>query len=460
MRTSERHSEEVIQRLSRGLAGHIANNATLMQAGILNQTAVRELFGKLMDVNPSVEVYLLGLDGRILAQAAPPGRLKRERVDMAPIGRLIDGEPLPISGDDPRSDTARKVFSVAPFRIDNRDAGYVYVVLHGEDHDSLAARLTQSTVLQYALVSMALVAMFGLVAGLIAFRWITRPLRQLTADVHRFEADGRVGLTNPAVQNGRATGPDEIVTLRQAFTQLTERVADQWRQLSTQDLQRREIVANLSHDLRTPLTSLHGYLETLRLKADSLPPAEQQRYLDIALGQSRKVGRLAEELFELARLEDSTITLQKENFSLADLLQDVFQKFELAAEARQQRLVADIASDLPSVSADLGMIERVLTNLIDNAIRHTPAGGEIAVALRHGVGKVDVEVSDTGPGIPEAQRQNLFIRPSFKNSVRQHAGGLGLIIVSRILRLHDSDIELVNRARPGTVFRFSLNAAR
>lgn len=119
-------------------------------------------------------------------------------------------------------------------------------------------------------------------------------------------------------------------------------------ELTLQDQQRRELVANISHDLRTPLTSLHGYLETLRLKAGILDDEERRRYLDIALGQSRKVGRLAQELFELARLEYGVVKPEKENFALADLVQDVFQKFELAA-GRVSNNSPDIAPGLPIV---------------------------------------------------------------------------------------------------------------
>ena len=104
MEANVRHEQEVTQRLSSGLAAHIASNSTLMGRGGLNEAAVRDLFDKLMAVNPSVEVYLLAPDGRIEAQAAPPGHLKRNQVDLAPIRRLLAGEPLPILGDDPRSD--------------------------------------------------------------------------------------------------------------------------------------------------------------------------------------------------------------------------------------------------------------------------------------------------------------------------------------------------------------------
>jgi signal transduction histidine kinase len=458
MLSNERHGQVVIQRVSSGLAAHIAGNSALMEPGGLNQHAVHDLFHKLMDVNPSVEVYLLARDGRIVAQAAPAGHLRRDRVDVAPIRRLLAGGELPIFGDDPRSASAQKVFNAAPLRVEGREAGYVYVVLHGEQLDALAQHVAGDDVLRTALWAMALVAGSGLLAGLVAFHWITRPLRQFTAEVRRFGADASAAIAVPATAALGLQARDEITTLRSAFAQMTQRIGEQWRELTTQDQQRRELVANISHDLRTPLTSLHGYLETLRVKAESLSAAERQRYLDVALAQSRKVGRLAQELFELARLEYGVVKLAKERFSVADLVQDVFQKFELAAESRRQCLTPVIAPDLPVVAADVGLIERVFTNLLDNAIRHTPAGGRIEVQVRRDSDAIDVLVSDTGPGIPEVLQKTLFVRPSLHGGMRESAGGLGLVIVKRILQLHGSDIRIVQRSAWGTTFQFRLHA--
>lgn len=455
-RASAQHEDELTQRLSIGLAAHIAGNSGLMQKGRLNDAAVRDLFGKLMAVNPSVEVYLLAPDGRIQAQAAPPGHLKRDRVEMAPVLRLLSGAPLPIFGDDPRSPGSRKVFSAAPLKLDGHEAGYVYVVLLGEERDTLAATLSADRVLRSTLWSMGLVTLLGLLAGLAAFHLITRPLRQLTSTVRHLETDGLAALDGAAPALAQACkGGGEIATLGKAFAAMTQRIAEQWRELTDQEQQRRELFANISHDLRTPLTSLHGYLETLLVKADTLTEDDRRRYLEIALGQSRKVGRLAQELFELARLEYGAVQPEMESFALADLLQDVYQKFELASEARSQRLVADIAPGLPAVTADFGLIERVLTNLLDNAIRHTPEGGEVVVQLRAEAKGVRVEVSDTGPGIPGELRKGLFVRPMF-SSAGGRAGGLGLVIVKRILQLHGSDIALLQRAEKGAVFSFQL----
>ncbi|CAB3800181.1 sensor histidine kinase [Pararobbsia alpina] len=457
VRSNDMHEMEVVQGLSRDLAQHIASDAQLMDAGGLKPEAIRQFFSRLMIVNPSVEVYLLDKEGRIQGHDAPEGHLKRDRVDLEPLRRLIDGAPLPILGDDPRSADGRKVFSAAPLPgEDGNPRGYIYVVLVGEAHDQLAARGMASEGLRIALWSLGWVALLCLIAGLTAFALITRPLRRLTSAMRHFDAEAEPVALPVMPRTAKADSRDEIAVLETAFGQMALRIGEQWRELIRQDQERRELVANISHDLRTPLASLHGYLETLSLKGDSLLEADRRRYLGVALDQSRKVGGLAQALFELARLEHGLVQPSLEAFSLPDLVQDVFHKFELAAEARSVRLEADFPRQLPSVVADLGMIERVLTNLLDNALRYTPGGGVIEVHVGYQDGKVSVTVSDSGPGIPAELLDGLFKRP-FSTGARR-GGGLGLLIVHRMLELHHSQIRLIERAGKGATFRFELPA--
>ncbi|MDL5036940.1 HAMP domain-containing sensor histidine kinase [Comamonas sp. Y6] len=460
MRGSERHEQEVIQRLSQDLAPQIARYPELMEPRGLNPSAVHGLFDKLMTVNPSVEVYLLDESGRIQSYSAPEGAVKRSQVNLMPVRQLLGGAALPVFGDDPRSLGGRKVFSAAPLTVAGRDAGFVYVILQGESRESLAERVNAGSAANTMLKSMALVALLGMVAGLAAFRLITRPLRTLTQAVRGLETHGMSWLpqAQPLLQQA-ARGGSEIALLSQSFELLAQRTQEQWQALRNQDQQRRELFANLSHDLRTPLTSLHGYLETLRMKFEVLEPQERRRYLDIALEQSRKVGRLAQEMFELARLEYGVVKPEMEQFFLADLLQDVFQKFELAVEAKKQRLAADIAPGLPPITADLAMMERVLVNLIDNAVRAAPEGGAITVQLQpHVQGGIEVTVRDTGPGVSSALQAYLFERPVFTGAAVQdgRSGGFGLMIVHRILQLHNSTIRLLSQPGTGAVFRFVL----
>lgn len=455
---SKQNDQAVIQRLSANLAKQIATNNPLLSENGLDPNAVHNLFNQLMAVNPSVEVYLLDKDGNIVGNAAPAGKLLRQQVDLKPIADLLNGAHMPVYGDNPRAaPDSRQVFSAAPLMENGVVKGYVYIVLLGDNYNALARKAQEQATIYNALRSMGMVLLFGLLAGAFAFRWVTRPVRKLKAQIATLDNGGMEAIQTLAKSQMPAGQPrDEVAQLQLAFVSLAKRIDQQWQSLMTQDQQRREFVANISHDLRTPLTSLHGYLETLSMKADHLSPEDQQRYLNIALTQSSKVGRLAQELFELARLEYGVVKPQKEPFSLCELVQDVFQKFELAAEARLQKLTADIAPGIPLVNADLGMIERVLTNLLDNALRHTPDGGTVEVRLWQENQQVMVIVNDSGPGIAPELKVNLFERPSILSSNKHRAGGLGLMIVRRILQLHGSDIQLIEQARSGACFRFAI----
>lgn len=457
VRSSKMHELEVVQGLSRDLAQHIAHDTQLMDANGLKPEAVRELFGQLMLVNPSVEVYLLDVNGKVIGDAAPKDRMLRGQIDLGPVQRLLAGDPLPILGDDPRSAEGRKVFSAAPLMVGGRAAGFLYVVLLGEAHDQFAERGATSEALKTALWSMGLVGLLCLLAGLAAFGLITRPLRRLTDSVGQFDINAApVALpASKGVALSSQPDEDEISVLDATFRQMQARLSEQWRTLTRQSQDRRELVANISHDLRTPLASLHGYLEVLSVKDASLTPEERRRYLGVALDQSRKVGGLAQSLLELVRLEHGFVVPVIERFSLTDLVQDIFQKFELSAQAKAVTLTPDFAEKVPGVHGDLGLIERVLTNLLDNALRHTPRGGEVTIALAPQGSWVDVTVSDSGPGIASELRDGLFLRP-FNIGGARRDGGLGLRIVHQILQLHGHRVDLLDVAGQGATFRFAL----
>ncbi|HET7610089.1 MAG TPA: ATP-binding protein [Gammaproteobacteria bacterium] len=445
--------QELVQRLSSDVAEHIADSAEFMDENGLRPDAVRILFDQLMSVNPSVEVYLLDGTGTIVGHAAPVGHVRREQVAVEPIERLLAGAPLPILGDDPRSVGGRKVFDAARLTLAGRPWGYVYVILMGETRDVLAADVAAATVLRNTLVSLAAIAVVAVLLGLVAFRLITRPLRGLASAMQELDVDRLAAAGAPAVADVRDER-DEIGILSGAFGRMAQRIADQWRTLRRQDQERREIIANVSHDLRTPLTSLHGFLETLAHKRD-LSEAERERYLTTALAQSGKVSRLAHELFELARIEHDASSLEREPFSLGDLVHDVVQVLGVLAAAKEPRLTAQVPANLPQVVGSLRLIDRALTNLIGNAIEHTPGGGAIVVTLRDLDRAVEVVVRDDGPGIPREVREALLSAPT--GGSRAAGSGLGLQIVRRILELHGSRIEL-DDAQGGTRIRFELPA--
>ena len=213
VRSNKMHELEVVQGLSRDLAQHIARDTQLMDANGLKPDAVRELFSQLMLVNPSVEVYLLDMDGKIVGDAAPKDRILRDRIDLGPVRQLLSGAPLPILGDDPRSLDARKVFSAAPLMVMGKPSGFLYVVLLGEAHDRFAERGATSEALNTALWSSGLIALLCLFAGLAAFGLITRPLRRLTDSVGRFDINAAPVARPSASVGPTRQGHDEIAVL-------------------------------------------------------------------------------------------------------------------------------------------------------------------------------------------------------------------------------------------------------
>lgn len=460
--TTRRYIQEVNQQLNRGLAEHLVTEKILMEDGRINEAALADVFHMLMVVNPSIELYLLGPGGDIVAFSAPAGTVVRERVSLAPIHRFLSGPAaLPILGDDPRSPTSRKVFSVASIAPSAPPSssveGYLYVVLASQEYDSVADLLANSYILRLSLGIAAGGLVFALAGGLVGFGFLTRRLRVLSTSMDAFRVRHRQGSPGADGRTIRGSG-DEIDVLAASFEEMAGRIDHQMRELEEKDALRRDLVANVSHDLRTPLAALHGYLETLSLKEATLAPAERAHHLDAALRHSERLRRLIDELFELAKLDAGEARPRVEAFSLGELVQDVVQEFHLRSAERGVRLEACPSADLPFVEADIAMVERVLENLIENALRHTPEGGRVTVRLAPDGHLLHVEIEDTGCGIPPEQVPRIFERfyRAGTSGSGPGGGGLGLAIARRILELHGCPIEARSTPGQGTTFAFGL----
>ena len=452
-RTTEHYQQEVAQKLNAALAENMVAEHVFFRDGKIEHAALEQLFHALMVINPRVELYLLDPAGRILAFSAPPGKVQREAVDLAPVQRFLKGEYTPpLRGDDPRSLQRQKVFSAAPIAVDGDQAGYLYVILASEQFDSVTQMLADSYVIKRNALLSLVVVVFALLAGLLLFAAITRRLRRLTRAVEDFQLAGFSG----ALPAGRDSG-DEIERLMCSINAMAQRITGQVQRLQETDSQRRELVANVSHDLRTPLASLQGYLETLRLKGGELDREEQLNYLEIAHRHCLHLGRLVEELFDLARLDANEVQPVLEPFSLPELVQDVVHKFELRARQREVTLLASHDEDLPFVLGDIALIERVMHNLIENALRHTPAGGTVTVAVQRDGDTLAVQVIDTGSGIAAEDLPYIFERFYQSDRMRTRGGsGLGLAIARRIVELHGRTISAASSSGRGTTFAFDL----
>lgn len=440
------YSAAVNQQLNRDLARNLVADRNLVTDGELNRDALKALFELYMTINPSIEIYLLDRRGKILSYSADPDKIKRNRVSLEPIRTLLaNPAAYPLPGDDPRSHDRRKVFSVTPVPGPENPTGYLYVVLRGEEYDLAESMVHSDRLLQMGAGALGVSLVVGLLAGLVFFRLLTRRLSRLTERVEAFNR-GMSDDQAPAI----ATTGDDIDYLASRFDQMAQRIEAQLDQLKDKDAQRRQLVAQVSHDLRTPLASVQGYLEALRLKQEALEAGERARFLEVALAETHRLGRLVEELFELAALDAREKLPVPEPFMVAELLHDVAQKHRPKAEGAGVSLVVGEVAPV-QVLADIAMTERVLDNLIGNAIDHSPGGSTVTLAVAVSDGGAEITVADAGPGVDAADRDHLF-EPFYQAPGSSRAGhaGLGLAIAHRMVALQRGRLRVYNAS--GAVF--------
>ncbi|MEM1141745.1 MAG: HAMP domain-containing sensor histidine kinase [Pseudomonadota bacterium] len=451
---SEMHLLERTQRLNRDIALHAAEDMPLLKDGVVNEAALKELAHHVMFINPIVEVYLLDQSGRILSHALPYGSVVRDRVTMGPLNQFLAGDAqLPIFGDDPRNADLQKTFSVSPILDEQGETvAYLYTVLNGEDFDGIQRTLTESYNLRTGISTIALSLGAAFVAGLVLFFMLTRRLRQLVKAVSRYREDsfkGELALPTQTVVK------DEIDELSDAIGAMSQRIEKQFDAQIEIDKNRRELIANVSHDLRTPVSSMQGFLETILCK--DLQPQEREDYVQTAHKHCLRLNQLIGELFELSTLESGAVEPQWERFPVMELVQDIIHEHEISAAERGITLRAVASRQTIEVHADIAMIHRVLENLIGNALRFTQSNGEITISVSDEDERVRVDVSDNGEGIASKDIPHIFDRYYQRESTSaQPSRGLGLAIVKRIVELHRSRIEVQSERDAGTQFRFWL----
>ena len=461
-RTNTRaYYEELSQHLNAPIAMYVTNQRQLITDGVPDLESLRDLAGHAMVINPTAEIYLLDIEGKILGHNLPAETVLQSRVDLLPVLTLIDGEArFPLRGDDPRSSDNRKVFSAWPVTTESGTEGYLYVVLGGKKYEELASDIGNSYVARSSVIAIVAIALFTALIGLLVFGLLTRRLNRLNREMQRV-TESKFDL-EPTLLTANGSS-DEIDELSNAFIDMSAQIRTQIAQLTENDRLRRELVSNISHDLRTPLTAMQGYIETLIVKKDSMSAEDRERYLRIAQKHTARLGILIGDLFELSKLDAASVTPSVESFSLPELVQDIAQEFQIESERKNIELHIEVDDAAQDTMGDIGLIQRVLENLVRNAIQFTPEGGEVTISIAERRDSFAISVSDSGPGIAEEDVPRIFdrfYRARDGEEARSDSSGLGLAIVKRILDLHDSRILVMSKRNTGTRFEFELPICR
>jgi two-component system OmpR family sensor kinase/two-component system sensor histidine kinase BaeS len=293
--------------------------------------------------------------------------------------------------------------------------------------------------------AVALLALAALVAGLV---FLTRVIRRTTQPVEDvMEAADRVAAGDYEVRL-REQGFGDMRRLARSFNEMTERLGDNERR-------RRELAADLAHELRSPLSVIQGNAEGM---LDGLYPMDAA-HLEPVLDETKVMARLLEDLQTLSTAEAGALRLHREPVEPATLVDDAVVTFRTRAGEAGVRLEPDVVGDLPVLDADPVRVGEVLSNLVSNALRHTPSGGTVTVSAEAppGSGGVAFAVTDTGPGIPADDLPHVFDR--FVKGEGSRGAGLGLAIARSLVRAHGGELTAESEPGRGTTMRFVLPTA-
>jgi signal transduction histidine kinase len=395
------------------------------------------------------------IDALSLARKAATGRLGSVPSGTMVVIRDPDGstevrgtdlgEPPRLDVDAPRWGViGANVFATLP----TRDGGSVTVLIHSPSRGFLG-RLSATTGFLQSVWWQFLVV--GVVAATVSLgvarqmaRGMTQPLRDMASAARRME----IGDYSVRVQT---RSRDEVGRLATAFNRMSG-------ELENLEQSRRDLVANVSHELKTPITAIRAHLENLLDGVEQPDPAT----LGVMLAQVERLGRLVDQLLDLSRLESGEVPLRIETLPLQPLVDDLISEIDMALPGRGVRFRNDVPADLPDLSADRERVHQVLFNLVDNAVRFTPAGGSVTVSARLRNGSVEVEVSDTGAGIPPEHLPRLFERFYRADPARARGDGgtgIGLAIARSVVEAHGGHIGAKSEPGRGSVFTFDLPSA-
>ncbi len=455
---SNQHYYETTQRLHANLAQDLIDEkfvdaSPIDNHGAINQVLFGDIMHNMMAVNRAIEVYLLDMDGYVQHSVILDDnaqKVNQQKVSLAPIKKFIaDKGQKYILGDDPKNEGGQKVFSAAKYNKGDKE-GYVYIVLTGEDYLTTRANLFKSYALKLGLGTSILTLIFAGLLGVLSVWYLTRNLRELVYASKRFQE----GDLEYRIENAEKS---DLAWVTTTYNEMAETILDHIEKMKSVEKLRRELIANISHDLRTPLSIIQGYIETLQIKDKDLTDEERLTYLKTINNSGERLSKLITQLFEYSKLEANQIEPKKEPFLINELANDIHRNYAILAEQKNIALKLEMEESIPLVFADISLVECAIQNLMDNALKFTPKKGKVAVMIAHRNNNVEITIKDSGPGIKQENQELIFERyRQTKTGTQKEGAGLGLAIVKKIMELHNASINVLSKPNEGTSFSFSL----
>ena len=357
------------------------------------------------------------------------------------LAPLLEGETILLTGSFHPTNPEPLLIAGHPIKLGTTIFGAVLVSVSMAELEA-----TIATMYRITLISLLVAAIFGSFLIYLSSRAIVRPLRQMN-EAAEIIAGGVFEKRIPV------STKDELGQLATQFNSMAEG-------LHKQEKIRRAFIANLSHDIRSPLTSMLGFMKAIQ--DGTAPPESQPYYLGIVLDETERLIKLSNDLLDIHRIQDTELILNKTVFDINELIRKTIMGFQQRATQKQITIISRFAHATDMVLADEDKIQRCIHNLIDNAVKFTPEVGEITVETTVTGRKVVVSVTDNGKGMtPEEQAHafDRFFKGDQSRNEDKRGSGLGLSIVQEFIRAHGENITVESAPKKGSTFQFTLPAA-
>ena len=440
--TTKEFYQSSTQLTDKDVAAHIAEFASPFEDKGINKKVADSVFYNAMVLNPSIEVYFLDTTGKIMYYQSPDSTIK---LWMIPLDNVIkhiqsNGEDY-IKGPDPKDPSQQKVFSAAEVINDGKKLGYIYVILGGNAYNTASNMLFGSHVMSLAIIAFGVIIFLSVVLSFWYVNRLQRNFKKIIAVLNEYmKGDFNVRF--------KLNAKDEFAPITDSFNKMATLLSFNIDKLKQTEQERKNFIATISHDLRTPLSVAKGYTETAltRLSTGEINKPEIDAFMQLVHKKLQQIEIMVHDLFELSRMESVHFTPNKEPFIFSEIFNEMYNVYKKRAAEKNIQLSCDGCEDMSWINADIRMIERVIQNLFDNAVKYTPEGGSIHTKLEKQAGLLTLTFTNNGTSLSDELINWINITAQQTNDpiiIKPANAGLGLLIVKKVLELHDYSFHVV-----------------
>ncbi len=440
------------QLLNKEVAAHIVEFTSPFEKEGINKAKADSVFKNAMILSPGAEIYFLDTTGKVIAFHAPKSEIKLWTIPLKNIRKLIASKgEIYVKGPDPKNISDPKIFSAAEVKGKSGNLGFIYVIL--ATNKNVTDVLYLSYLSNLLIIAFCIIIILSIVFSFIYLNQMQRRFNQMIAVLEKFQ-NGNLEARFEIKED------DELAPVTLAFNKMADMLSDNIHRLTRSVKERKDFIINISHELKTPLAIARGYTESLSIKNvnHELSKSEQEEYIQIILDKIQQVDIMVNQLFELSKLDTADFNPVKEPFVLSEIVQETVNNFQWKALQKQAVLTCTQCLYHVWINADVSLMERVVQNLINNAVDNTYEHESIQVFIEVTGNDLIFKLQYKGSLLPQNMLQ--WLNNSREESTLQAdfftPSGIRFLIVKKILQLHRSSLKAYTDNDRSNVFIFDM----